>query len=55
MKLDLISIIKSSSIKKAFGGLLAVSTLLGGYVAILDIWGGDDTVLTQSPETQYDL
>lgn len=53
MKLDLISIIKSSAIKKAFGGLLAVSTLLGGYVAILDIWGGDDTVLTQSPEIQY--
>ncbi len=53
MELDLISIIKSSLFKKAFGGLLAVSTLLGGYVAALDIWGGDDTVSTQSPAIQH--
>lgn len=32
MKLELISIIKNSLIKKVFGGILAVSTLLGGYV-----------------------
>ncbi|WP_281545039.1 hypothetical protein [Grimontia sp. SpTr1] len=53
MKLDLMSIIKNSSIKKAFGGLLAISTLLGGYVAVVDILGGDDTRSTQYPVTQY--
>ncbi|MGR5060823.1 hypothetical protein ACPV3O_21455 [Vibrio rotiferianus] len=32
---------------------MAVSTLLGGYVAVLDIWGGDGTVSTQSTATQH--
>ncbi|EGR7969122.1 hypothetical protein V8049_004317 [Vibrio vulnificus] len=48
MKTKLIDVIKSISGRKIFSGILAISTLLGGYVAVVDIWGEESDELPNS-------
>ncbi|HDY7896793.1 TPA: hypothetical protein RQK51_004405 [Vibrio vulnificus] len=52
MKTKLIDVIKSISGRKIFSGILAISTLLGGYVAVVDIWGEDSHELPNSTTSE---